>query len=295
LKPPSTETKKSLPAAIPPERLWKGWVLPASNADNWFVAGSAAYYRIIQARDVDKAVDNQRVQLRGLRLSADNPDNRFRIQQAEGVLFLDGLRRRMGDEPFLKMMTDYYAANATTTVTAQSFLEKAGVAYAPPDPGDGPAWSIGQFGQRELPAVIVYGTAREAGANRYAAEQLQARLREETQREFPIYKDYEVPAAALASNDVAFIGRPETNSALAAWLTKIGMDYQAAEFRIEGKPWASERDALVFAARNPESKTNMVLVYAGNSPRATYESLNASGDATFVVMQDGKAAPNPEE
>ena len=26
------------------DRLWKGWVLPASDADTWFVAGSAAYY-----------------------------------------------------------------------------------------------------------------------------------------------------------------------------------------------------------------------------------------------------------
>jgi hypothetical protein len=131
---------------------------------------------------------------------------------------------------------------------------------------------------------------REAGANRYTAEQLQARLRERTQREFPIYKDYEVPASILASSDVAFIGRPETNSALAEWSSAIGLDYQGAVYRVDSKPWASERDALVWAARNPKSAPNMVLVFAGNSPLATFESLSAGGEAPFVVLEDGKPA-----
>jgi len=207
----------------------------------------------------------------------------------------------MGDEAFLKLMEDYYEANTTKSVTAQSFLDKAGVTYTPPDPGAGPSWSVRQFGRRELPGIIVYGTVREAGSNRYAAEQLQSRLREATQREFPIYKDHEVLASALASSDVAFIGRPETNSALADWQSRIGLDYTAAEFRMDGKPWASERDALVFTARNPESAPNMVIVYAGNSPLAMYESLTASGDSPFVLMEDGKPggpskpAPDPDE
>ncbi len=301
-KPDEPNRKKpKAPAAISEDRLWKGWLLPASDADNWLVAGSAEYYRVIQSRELDKAIDNQRVRLRGLKLSADDPTNRFRIQETQGLLFLDGLRRKLGDEAFLKLMKDYYAANTTKTVTAQSFLDRADVPYAPPDPGAGPSWSVGQFGRRQLPGIIVYGTVREAGSNRFAAEQLQARLREATQREFPVYKDYEVPAAALASSDVAFMGRPETNSALAEWASKIGIDSQGAEFHLDGKPWASERDALVFASRNPESTPNMVLVFAGNAPLAMYESLTAGGDAPFVLMEDGKPAgpskplPNPDE
>jgi hypothetical protein len=52
----------------------------------------------------DKDIDNERVRLRSVKLSAVTPLNRFRIQQAEGVLFLDGLRRKLGDEAFLKLM-----------------------------------------------------------------------------------------------------------------------------------------------------------------------------------------------
>ena len=50
-------------------------------------------------------------------------------EEAKGVLFLDSLRRKMGDDAFLKLMADYFAANTTKTVTAQSFLDKAGVRF----------------------------------------------------------------------------------------------------------------------------------------------------------------------
>ena len=43
------------------DRLWKGWVLPASDADIWFASGSAAYYRrsavdTISARAIARAL-----------------------------------------------------------------------------------------------------------------------------------------------------------------------------------------------------------------------------------------------
>ena len=94
----------------------------------------------------------------------------------------------------------------------------------------------------------------------------------------------------LAARDVVFIGRPETNTALAQWSRKIGLDYAEAVYRIDGKAYASERQALVFAAKNPLDATHMVLVYAGNSPLATVESLSATGQAPFVVVEDGKPA-----
>ena len=37
------------------DKLWKGWVLPASDADTWFVAGSAGYYRTLQSKDVNQS------------------------------------------------------------------------------------------------------------------------------------------------------------------------------------------------------------------------------------------------
>ena len=276
------------------DELWKGWLLPESDADTWFVAGSARYYRLLQSPDVEKAIQAERVRYRGLKLSPDDPENRFRTQETKGTLFLDSLRRRMGDEAFLKLMQTYFAANTTQTVTAQSFLSAAAVPFDFAEPASGPAYLPNDIGQRLESAVIVYGTAREAGTNRYAAERLQARFRARNQRDVPLFKDFEATDALLAHKDVIFIGRPESNSALAAWSEKIGLDYESAVFRIQGTAYASERSALVFAAKNPLDETHMVLVYAGNAPMETVRALSVTSAATaiapWIVLEEGKPA-----
>src|SRR5262249_882459 len=142
---------------------------------------------------------------------------RVRIEEARGLLFLDSLRRKMGDDAFLKLMSEYFNANTTKTVTAQSFLDKAGVTYAVPEAGNGPAYLTTDISRRLASAIIVYGTNRDAGANRYAAETLQARYIEQFESKVPVYKDFEVSPEILRTHDVVFVGRPEANSALAEW------------------------------------------------------------------------------
>ncbi|MDE3199075.1 MAG: hypothetical protein KGN84_22185, partial [Acidobacteriota bacterium] len=279
-----------------PEKLWKGWVLPASDADTWFVAGSAAYYRLLQTPDVEKAMQAEAVRYRGLKLAPDAPDTRFRIVETQGVLFLDALRRKMGNDAFLKLMSAYFAANTTKTVTAQSFLDAAKITYEAPAPGDGPAYLPSDIARRLASAAIVYGTVREAATNRYAAEQLQLRFRERDQREVPIYRDYEVSDSALAHNDVIFIGRPETNSALAPLQWKLGLDYKNAVFRTDGRTYASERNALIYATKNPGDAEHMVLIYAGNSPLETARSINVLPETPAAALEDGKpegGTPDP--
>jgi len=118
---------------------------------------------------------------------------------------------------------------------------------------------------------------------------LQTRYRDRNQRELPIYKDFEATDAQLAHKDVIFIGRPETNSALAAWRGKIGLDYQAAVFKVDGKTYGSERSSLVFASKNPLDPAHMAVVYAGNSPLETALSLNATEEKPWFVLEDGKS------
>ena len=290
---PAHDAQKREDNSAPPsfkDRLWKGWLLPASDSDRWFVAGSAAYYSLLQSDDVHQELEAERIRYRGLKLAPENPSTAFRIEEIKGVLFLDALRQKMGDDAFFKLMDDYFAANTTKTVTAQSFLEKAGAAFTFPDPGDGPAYLPGDIGRRLGSAIIVYGTVQEAGTNRYAAEQLQSRYRDGAQMEVPIAKDFEVSDDQLKHRDVIFVGRPETNSALAVWAGKLGLDYAGAVFRAGDKTYASERDALVLAAKNPLDATHMVLVYAGNDPLHTAEALRTEYAQTpYVVLQDGKA------
>lgn len=283
-------------AADPPSykgRLWNGWILPASDADVWFVAGSAEYRRVLASSDVGDAMNAQRTIWRGLELSPDNPLNHFRREQTKGVLFLDSLRIKMGDDAFLKLMRDYFAANTTKTVTAGSFLEKAGVDKAGAsldaiDPPDGPAYLAADIWRRLPSAVIVYGTLRDAGANRYAAEQLQSRFLERYQSEVPVYKDFEASDELLRHRDVVFVGRPEANSALASWAEKLNLEYAGASFTIDGKTDGSERDALILAAKNPLDSAHMVLVMAGNDALSTVRAGTAAlPPDQYVIFRDG--------
>ena len=111
-------------------QLWKGWVLPASDADVWFVAGAAAYYRDLRSDDPELEIAAQRTEYRRMSISATPLEEHWR-ETNKGVVFLDGLRRKMSDDAFLKLMRDYFAANTTKTVTAQSFLDQAKVALRP--------------------------------------------------------------------------------------------------------------------------------------------------------------------
>ena len=277
------------------DRLWKGWILPASESDVWFAAGSAAYHRLLESKDLDLALNAQRAQFRGLKLAPDDPANRFRIEEKKGLLFLDSLRRRLGDDRFFKLMSDYFAENTTKTVTAQSFLDKAGVSFDVPAPGDGPAYLVTDIARRLPSAMIVYGTVREAGANRYAAEQLQTQFLDMHESLVPIRKDFEVSEEDLRGRDVIFIGRPEANSALAPFAQRVGLEYEAADFHLEGKAHASERQALILSARNPVDASHMILIVAGNDALHTVKLAMGNekwNPAEYVVFDDGKP-PHP--
>jgi hypothetical protein len=275
------------------DRLWKGWIIPAGDDDTWFAAGSTAYLRVLGAEDLEKEIDAWRIQYRGLKLAPDDPITRFRMAEAKGVLFLDSLRRKMGDDKFLELMSAYFTENTTKTVTAVSFLNKAGVPFDFTEPAEGPAYSVADIGGRLASAVIVYGTMKEAGANRYAAEQLQQQYLGRRESLVPIYKDFEVNDEMLAHKDVVFIGRPEANQALTAWAKQIGLEWDGAVFQIDGKKHAGERDALAYAAKNPLDAAHMVLVVAGNDALRTVKTASSpSFERTAYVVSgpDEKSA-----
>jgi hypothetical protein len=274
-------------------RLWRGWLLPASDADTWFVAGSAEYAQVLMSDDVDAAMNAQRTLWRELQANAATPLDEFRRERTRGILYLDALRRRMGDEKFLTLMNEYYSANATKAVTAQSFVEKAGVQLASldmdgTDAKPGAAYLVNDIWRRLPSVAIVYGTLAEAGANRYTAEQVQKTFLERYESAAPLYKDFEVSDDVLRHRDVVFVGRPEANSALARWADKIALDYGGATFKVNGDVHASEREALILAAANPLDSKHMVLVVAGNSALSTVKAQSAELSAhEYIVFRDG--------
>ncbi len=271
------------------DRLWSGWVLPASDADIWFASGSAAYYQDLDSKDLSNAMAAHWARVRSLSISTANPQRQFDLETQKGAIFLDQLRRNLGDDRFLQLMSDFFAAHKARAVTAQSFLDAAGVKFVMPADHGGATYLVSDIGERLGSALLVYGTFAEAGANRYAAEELQKRFYRALETAVPIRKDFEVTDADLRSHDVIFVGRPETNSALAAFNAGLGLDSSGALFHIAGQDHASENEALAFAAPNPLDPRHMVLVLAGNSALQTVLLTKLdSTDTQYAIFESGK-------
>lgn len=271
------------------DQLWKGWLLPASDADRWFTAGSAAYFDDLRSKDLARALAVHWARYRSASAAQPNAIVRAAAQTHMGVLFLDQLRRQMGNQRFLSLMTDFYAAHTTQTVTARMFLDAAGIEFSPPrDPG-GPRYLASDIVRHLATAILVYGTVTEAGANRYAAEQLQKQYLDSFESAVPIRKDFEVTENELRAHDVIFVGRPETNSALAAWQAKLGLNSEGGSFRVQGVDHASETEALALVAANPLDARRMVLVLAGNNALATVRLVDAGLlQAEYTVYDSGQ-------
>ena len=272
------------------DRLWKGWILPASDADTWFASGSATYYDDLDSKNLRNAMAAHWAQYRSLSMLQDpTPKQRFELETQKGVLFLDQLRHNIGDDRFFHLMSDFFAAHKTQAVTAQAFLDAAGVKFTlPPDKG-GAMYVASDIGRHLDSAILVYGTVADAGANRYAAEQLQKRFLQRLEHAVAIRKDFELTDDDLRTHDVIFVGRPESNSALAQWQQHIGFNSSGALFRVAGQDHASETESVAFAAANPLDPRHMVLILEGNSALETVLLSKADwGETQYSVFDSGK-------
>ncbi len=284
------------------KKYWSGWILPATDDDTWLSAGSAAYYRALQS-DTDNQLARFRAGFRSAALGDNNEMHRFEQASYKGALLLDALRKDMTDDKFYAFMKSFFEANTTKPVTVAQFREAAGAKEQPlfdkwlsapglPDDKPGVTYVAGdlhRMSNRLKHTVLVYGTTEEAGANRYAAEQLQLHMLDWYEEQIPIRKDFEVTEADLRANDVIFIGRPATNSALSAWQPKLGLTYNEGVFTVAGKDHASEKESLAFTAANPLDAKHLVLVLAGNSPLETVRLASVPFENTqYAVFNTGK-------
>ena len=248
---------------------------------------------MLQSKDADEAMNAQRAVWRSLQAGAATPLDQYRRERSKGVLFLDSLRVRMGDDAFLTLMRDYFAANTTKTVTAESFLAKAGLTRVAAhldaiDPPDGPAYLVNDIWRRLPSAVIVYGTCAMRARTATLPNNCSITSSTATKARCLVYKDFEVSDDLLRHRNVVFVGRPEANSALARWSTQLGLDYDGATFRINGDVHASEREALILATENPLDPTCMVLLVAGNDALSTVKAQNIELTAhQYVIFRDG--------
>ena len=296
------------------DRRWEGWILPTLDSELWLSAGSSAYYWVLGAEDWERQLEAHRARFLAAASEGDQPLRSltsdlttarwYLLAAHKGALLFDALRRGLGDDRFFSLMKDFFAAHTARIATSQAFLAAVDKAAGksmqsffstwldnkglPGDTGK-TACLIDLLPERLRSALLVYGTVQEAGANRYAAEQFQRRFLDWFESEVPIRKDFETSQEDLQFHDIIFVGRPETNSALAAWKDRLGLNYQAAVFRVDGLEHASEKEALLLAAPNPLDRARMVLVVAGNSALETVRLASASLEGSeYAVYRDGQ-------
>ena len=148
----------------------------------------------------------------------------------------------------------------------------------PGDPGGG-FWSIDSFEAEPEKALIVYGTVKEADAQREAAEHLQRGIASRWYNlTVPIKSDNEVSDADLASHHILLIGRPDSNAVAARLAASLPVKFAAASFVCRDETYAHPATAVIAAGSNPLDRRYEVVLFAGLSGEATWRCAQQVGD-----------------
>ena len=161
-KTPTTTEAKAVTDrdAFTRDDLWHGTFFPASDADNWLVAGSAAYWQVLRGlpEKADERPDALARQLGALRsrlayVTSREPDvaaakggvayDRYApalIPRVKGAFALHQLRLLSGNKPFFAFMKSFHARHRGQEVTTALFLAAA-------------RESLGRDVEADLPAV----------------------------------------------------------------------------------------------------------------------------------------------
>ena len=151
--PPPTEpaldvTAVTERATVDPRRLWRGSLIPASEADTWLTSAGAAYWQMLHAlpETADRAFPALRDQLAELdnRLlytlsrEGDMPavaatrrydrTREYQLPRLRGTFLLHQLRLSLGNDAFLALMADVHARWAGRPISTAEFTAAASAA-----------------------------------------------------------------------------------------------------------------------------------------------------------------------
>ncbi len=335
--------ERSLPPTKP---AWFGTLLPQSDADTWLATAFANYERIVALEQAlqeksKKGLSRAEKDLLtvelfghralyelGARAHPEAPLARtesrlrdsdwYKVASGKGVLLLHALRRRMGDESFLKLMDSFGREHAGRAVSAEEF--RAAAEKAAPQPMEGffdewlnrtglpsangdetvgaDAFRCGPFSVQTFFAelehtLIVYGTKGEKPTNREGAEALQkALLQRGPNITVPIKADDAVTEDELKNHHLLLIGRPETNLVVARLQESWPVRFGPHSFEVRGEAFAHPDSAVIAAGENPLQRRYSVVLLAGLGAASTLRtaSLEVGGEwrsAEVLVMPHG--------
>ncbi|MBI5760258.1 MAG: hypothetical protein HZA46_17215 [Planctomycetales bacterium] len=213
----------------------------------------------------------------------------YHIASGKGVLLLASLRSQLGADKFDRMLDEFgqkHAGQAVTTAEFRQHLERSAdtAAVATLDKwltgdvlstlaGKNP-WHVFSFEAEPELTLIVYGTQRDAAAQREAAELLAG----EVARRFsnirpPIKPDTAVTDDDLRSRHLLLIGRPVTNSVTSRCVERLPVKFDPQSFTIRGETFSHHASSIVVAGDNPRNARYSVVVFAGLDAESTWRSV----------------------
>jgi hypothetical protein len=228
-------------------------------------------------------------------------DEWYQIASGKGVLLLAEMRRTIGCAEFDAFMDDFGHAHAGKPATTEAFFtaaEKANgkpltairAAYRAvgppcPDTGEG-IWSIDSFEVEPERSLIVYGTLKEADAQREGAillqRQIERRWRNQT---IPIKADSAVNEADRRGRHLLLVGRPDTNRIAGEMASGLPLSFDGCSFTLRGKTYANAATAVIAAGQHPRDRRYSVVIFAGNGADATWRASQALGGRGSVAAQ----------
>ena len=295
------------PAGTAPR--WQGTVLAAGDTDAWLPAAIVGCREALGAKDLDVAAFQAKARAgaaerrlgKRLPLTALLPEAQqgdwYDVGACKGTLLLLDLRREIGEAGFDDLMTTFLAEHAGKAVTTADFVaaaeQIAGTRLStfahlqrPEWPeAQGSCWSIDSFEREPEHALIVYGTQREARANREAAEVLQRQLAARWYNfQIPLRSDREVTADEMKTHHLVLVGRPVANAITAKCASALPLRFGDASFELAGT-CGREDAAVVVAGDNPANSRWSVVVFAGLSADATWRLVQLPKETLSVTCE----------
>ena len=242
----------------------------------------------------------------------------YEVAAGKGVLLLAGLRELMGADPFAAMMDDFGRAHAGHAVDAGQFrahaeraaagkpirpffdrwLDEPGLPVAGAGAGGAGTWAVDSFEEEPEKALIVYGTLKDAHANREAAARLARAVADRWSNvAVPIKADAEITEDDWKTHHVLLVGRPDANSASARCSKNLPIGFGPTSFTLRGETYAHAGTAVIVAGENPTNPRFEVVVYAGLGAEATWHGSEhvggrRGGHPEVVLLAEG-APPRP--
>ena len=137
--------------------------------------------------------------------------------------------------------------------------------------------------------MVIYGTVKEAEANKKAAERFNEDYLGLDDK--VIRSDIDIRVEDLNGRFVILFGRPETNRITSQFKDAFPIRFEGDHFSWQGVEYSKPTQGVAQIIENPHDATGLIILYAGLSEKSTLQICDShlyDRDASFVVFNGEK-------